>query len=99
MKVEKHTRELIKEANPMKISLIKVNNYRLLKDFELDLEGVLSLIIGKNNCGKTSLLSVLERFLVSDQNNFSFNDLNISAQKELKDKIEKETIDENRMCY
>ncbi len=73
-------------------------SYRLLKDFELDLEDDLSLIIGKNNCGKTSLLSVLERFLVSDQNNFSFNDLNISTQIELRDKIKKETIDEKFEC-
>lgn len=81
----------------MKITKIKVNNYRLLKDFEIDLEDNLSLVIGKNNCGKTSLLTILERFLVSDQNNFSFNDLNISAQIELKDKIEKK-IDEKIGC-
>jgi predicted ATP-dependent endonuclease of OLD family len=73
----------------MKITKIKVNNYRLLKDFEIDLEDNLSLVIGKNNCGKTSLLSILERFLAGDQSNFSFNDLNISTQIELKDKIEK----------
>ncbi len=38
----------------MKISKIKVKNYRLLKDFDIDLEDELSLIIGKNNCGKTN---------------------------------------------
>ena len=39
----------------MKIKKIKIENFRLLKNFELDLEDKLSLVIGKNNCGKTSL--------------------------------------------
>ena len=81
----------------MKITKIKVDNFRLLKEFEIDLEDNLSLVIGKNNCGKTSLLAILERFLLADQNNFSFDDLNISAQIELKSKIEKK-IDEKIDC-
>jgi len=62
----------------MKITKIKVKNFRLLKEFELDLEESLSLVIGKNNCGKTSLLSILNKFIVSQStsNNFSFDDFN-----------------------
>ena len=37
----------------MKIKQIEIKNYRLLKDFAIDLEDELSLVIGKNNCGKT----------------------------------------------
>jgi predicted ATP-dependent endonuclease of OLD family len=44
----------------MLIRKIKVQNFRLLKNFSIDLEEDLSLIIGKNNTGKTSLLSLLE---------------------------------------
>lgn len=75
----------------MKITKIKVKNYRLLKDFELDLEKTLSLVIGKNNCGKTSLLSILNKFIGSQSstNNFSFDDLNSELKDELKDKIER----------
>ena len=87
----------MKEQSSMKITKIKVDNFRLLKEFEIDLEDNLSLVIGKNNCGKTSLLTILERFLVGDQNNFSFDDLNIAAQIELKEKIEKK-IDEKIDC-
>ncbi len=47
----------------MKITKIQVENYRLLKDFSIDIEKELSLVIGKNNCGKTSLLSVIDKFL------------------------------------
>ena len=74
----------------MKITKIKVKNYRLLKDFELDLEESLSLIIGKNNCGKTSLLSILDKFIGSKSlsNNFKFDDFNSEFKDELKTKIE-----------
>lgn len=74
----------------MKIKRMIVNNYRLLKEFEIDVEDDLSLIIGKNNTGKTSLLSLLERFLIADQNNFSFDDINIDYQQKLK----KDTLEE-----
>lgn len=57
----------------------------------MDLEKELSLVIGKNNTGKTSILSVLDKFLgQSDRNKFSFDDFNIDFKKELKTKIESE---------
>lgn len=63
----------------MKVIKISVNNYRILKTFELDLEDTLSLIIGKNNCGKTSLLSVLDKFIgtKSSINSFAWDDFSI----------------------
>jgi putative ATP-dependent endonuclease of the OLD family len=76
----------------MKIEKIIINNYRLLKDLTIDLEEDLSLVIGKNNCGKTSFLSLLEKFLISDSDNFSFDDFNLEYQQELKDDIIKETV-------
>ncbi len=74
----------------MKIVKIKVKNFRLLKDFELDLEESLSLVIGKNNCGKTSLLSILDKFIgsKSNTNNFSFDDFNSVLKDKLKEKVE-----------
>ncbi|MDO6430898.1 ATP-dependent endonuclease [Flavitalea sp. BT771] len=69
----------------MKIFKIQIENYRLLKDFAIDLEDELSLIIGKNNTGKTSILSVLEKFLnQSERNKFSFDDFNIVFKNSLK---------------
>lgn len=67
----------------MKIKNIKIKNYRLLKDFKIDLEDKLSLVIGKNNTGKTSLLSVIEKFL-TDKSDFSINDFNLDKQEKLK---------------
>lgn len=65
----------------MKINKIEVKNYRLLKSFSLDLEDELSLVIGKNNCGKTSLLTVLDRFLNNKE--LTSNDFNLDYKKQL----------------
>ena len=72
----------------MKIERIIVKNFRLLRDFSIDLEDGLSLVIGKNNVGKTSLLLILDQFLGSrgeSKRSFRFNDLNLDAQEQLKD--------------
>ncbi|MCX2680961.1 ATP-dependent endonuclease [Galbibacter sp. EGI 63066] len=81
----------------MKVFKIEIENYRLLKDFSMDLEKELSLVIGKNNTGKTSILSILNKFLnPSERNKFFFDDFNIDFKKELKGKIEAgEAIEED----
>ncbi|MDL2271670.1 ATP-dependent endonuclease [Desulfovibrio sp. OttesenSCG-928-I05] len=72
----------------MQVSKIEVDNFRLLNKFTLTPECYLSLIIGKNNTAKTSLLTVLDKFInYQDAKGFTFNDLNIKAQKELKSYI------------
>lgn len=74
----------------MKVSKIKIYNFRLLKQFEIDLENNLSLIIGKNNCGKTSFLAILDKFMSNkvNINSFSYDDFSVDFQKELKDRVE-----------
>lgn len=79
----------------MQIRKIKIQNFRLLKDFSIDLEDGLSLIIGKNNTGKTSLLSLFERFLYGKQNNFTFHDFNIEFQKEIEEALSKDIAKED----
>ena len=75
----------------MKVFKIEIENYRLLKEFSMDLEKELSLVIGKNNTGKTSVLSILNKFLnPSERNKFFFDDFNIDFKKELKEKVETE---------
>lgn len=72
----------------MKITKIQVQNYRLLKDFSIDIENELSLVIWKNNCWKTSFLSVLDKFLNGNISYLSFDDFNLDFKKELKENIE-----------
>lgn len=71
----------------MKIEKIIVRIFRLLKDFSIDLENGLSLVLGKNNVGKTSLLLILDQFIGAKREgkrSFRFNDLNLDAQEQLK---------------
>lgn len=72
----------------MKIKEIEISNFRLLQNFKINLENELSLVIGKNNTGKTSFLSILEKFLIGSKQNFSFSDINIATQKKFKDKFD-----------
>jgi putative ATP-dependent endonuclease of OLD family len=74
----------------VKISKIRIQNFRILRDVVIDLEEDLSVVIGKNNCGKTSFLLVLDKFIGSGyaKNVFCFNDFNISLKEELKSYLE-----------
>lgn len=60
----------------MKITKVEINHFRALEDFVLSIEEDLSVIIGKNNTGKTSLLSILDRFLGESKSSFEFHDFN-----------------------
>ena len=83
----------------MKITKIHVDNFRLLKNLRLDLQNELSLVIGKNNCGKTSLLAILDKFIGSKSavNSFVWDDFSIIFQQELysaviKDELSKDDL-------
>ncbi|OSR64818.1 DNA replication and repair protein RecF [Pseudomonas syringae pv. actinidiae] len=69
----------------MRITKIKMQNFRLLKDISVDLESGLSVIIGKNNTGKTSFLLCLEKFIggTAPRNTFTFEDLNSDVKDNL----------------
>lgn len=47
----------------MRIKSIRIHNFRLLKDIELLFESGMTVIVGRNNCGKTSLADIIRRFL------------------------------------
>lgn len=81
----------------MKIAKLNIRNYRLLKDFSMTLEEDLSLVIGKNNTGKTSLLHILQKFLRTTINVFNFEDFSIEFQKKVISMIdsEEEILEEN----
>ena len=54
------------------------------------MENDLSIILGKNNCGKTSLLLILDRFLGNNVGKpaFTFDDFNTDFKEDLKSRIE-----------
>lgn len=67
----------------MKIESAEIRNYRMLKNLDIDFEDSLSLVIGKNNTGKTSFLSILKKFLSNNKPEFSLEDFSIESQKKI----------------
>lgn len=47
----------------MQVKSIKVGNFRLLHDVSMQLDPTTTVIVGRNNCGKTSLSDVIRKFL------------------------------------
>jgi putative ATP-dependent endonuclease of the OLD family len=47
----------------MKIKRIEINNFRLLRDVSLTLENGVTVIVGRNNSGKTALTELFRRLL------------------------------------
>ncbi|MEH8044206.1 AAA family ATPase [Gallibacterium anatis] len=74
----------------MILKKMEVNNFRLLKNFQLEFKEELSLVIGKNNSGKTSVLIILDKMLNSYR--IMWEDINLERQKELYQEIIKFNI-------
>lgn len=63
----------------MHIHKVTVSNFRLLADVELMLEVQTTLIVGRNNSGKTSLSEAIRRFLVDQNPKFQIEDFSNAA--------------------
>lgn len=72
----------------MYISKVSVKNFRLLRDTTLDLREKLSLLVGRNNTGKTSLIVLFDNFF-DPKKPFHYDDFPIS----LRDKINNINVD------
>lgn len=72
----------------MFISKVTIKNFRLLRNTTLDVRQSMSLLIGKNNTGKTSVLVIFEKFF-HQTNKFRYDDFPLA----LRDNIH--TLDEN----
>jgi predicted ATP-dependent endonuclease of OLD family len=85
----------------MKIKNITISNFRLLEEVKLNIEDDLTLIVGKNNTGKTSLFEVINMFF-SEKNNFSFHDFSQTTYSKFEDSFKiyeasvKETNEEKK---
>lgn len=81
----------------MYISSISIKNFRLLQETTLILNETekqdLTLIIGKNNSGKTSFIMLFDKFLRKEVN-FDFNDFPINLRKQILEINEKQNIDD-----
>lgn len=71
----------------MYISKIKIKNFRLLKETTLllneDEKQELSLLIGRNNSGKTSFIMLFDKFYRNDSFKFNFYDFSTSLRDQI----------------
>ncbi|HHV6560198.1 TPA: AAA family ATPase, partial [Haemophilus influenzae] len=88
----------------MKIIYVKIKNFRLLSNVELELEKDTTVIVGRNNSGKTSLTEVIRRFLGNDSPSFQLEDfstesydnfLNLFERKLSSEEQTEESLDES----
>ena len=63
----------------MHINDIAIKNFRLLEDVSLSLEQRTTVIVGRNNSGKTSLTELFRRLLTDKSPNFRLEDFSLSA--------------------
>ncbi|PSK90832.1 ATP-dependent nuclease [Taibaiella chishuiensis] len=68
----------------MKITHLSIKNFRLLKNVNLSLEEKTTVIVGRNNSGKTSLTEIFRRLLADKTPSFQLYDFSISAIEEFK---------------
>jgi predicted ATP-dependent endonuclease of OLD family len=66
----------------MKITKISAVNFRALQNVTLELRDSLSLLIGRNNSGKTSLLVLFEKFYEPGVS-FNYHDFPLAVRKDL----------------
>lgn len=63
----------------MKLRRVKIKNFRLLENVELILEEDTTVIVGRNNSGKTSFAEVLRRFTSDKKASFQIQDFSSSC--------------------
>jgi len=82
----------------MRITNLKIENFRLLEDIEINLEEITTAIVGKNNSGKTSFSEILNIFMNRKNKKFEFEDFSIKSYKKFENayKIFQEINDENK---
>jgi len=65
----------------VKIKTVRIKNFRLLHDVSLQLEDETTVVVGRNNCGKTSLSDIIRKFL-SERSTFEIEDFSSACYDE-----------------
>jgi energy-coupling factor transporter ATP-binding protein EcfA2 len=65
----------------MRLKNVAVKNFRLLKDIDLVLETGTTVVVGRNNSGKTSLTEVMRRLLEDSSPTFRLEDFSFGTHE------------------
>jgi putative ATP-dependent endonuclease of OLD family len=66
----------------MKVASVHISGFRLLRDVTISLEDNTTIVVGRNNSGKTSLVELFNKFLGTDKT-FTLDDFNLENLAEL----------------
>ncbi|MBA5686697.1 ATP-dependent nuclease [Rugamonas apoptosis] len=66
----------------MQIKNIEIKNFRLLRDMKLCLDKQTTLIVGRNNSGKTSLAELFRRLLSETSVGFKLEDFSVASHED-----------------
>lgn len=66
----------------MKIKKVEIKNFRILENVIIDLDDNITLIVGRNNSGKTSLTEVFYKFFSGDKSRFRFEDFSLASHSQ-----------------
>jgi len=69
----------------MRITRISIKNFRLLEDVDLGLEDGATVIVGRNNSGKTSLTELFRRLLEDKTPEFKLEDFSLGVHEQFWD--------------
>jgi len=83
----------------MKITNLEINNYRLLSSQDLKLETDVTLIVGRNNSGKSSLVDLFIDLIEKKKTNLSFFDFSKNCYEDFEQafknyKLYKKSVDD-----
>ena len=65
----------------MRIKGVEIENFRLLRDVALGLEDRTTLIVGRNNSGKTSIAELFRRLLGEKSPSFRMEDFSLGCHE------------------
>ncbi|MBF4629257.1 ATP-dependent nuclease [Curtobacterium flaccumfaciens] len=74
--------ELKKQLAPMRVSSVKIRNFRLLRKVDINLDRSATVLVGRNNSGKTTLAEAFTRFLQPSTLDFTLADFSAESYPE-----------------
>ena len=71
----------------MKATHVHITNFRLLEDAHIALDDAATMIVGRNNSGKTSVVEIFRKLVKTDGSPFSFDDLSLQTHSKFEEAL------------